>query len=214
MITDNDAKSLTKKWLEVLSTDEDNLTSELGRLIFGLSSSKQKLEEDLLDDPDEGLLTSRKDLCLTLVTSSLTANGMRLLADLEGIPSDLITMIPKANLLGRYMPHQMVAVLVLVKQYLYLRHFHPSLPAIKDVTRLQLYGYLSSWSSVKGKGLLPCVETIAFDGSSESWPAFRIERKGILIKHGIRGLFFCAKADAKALPEHLFFKSLWLERVL
>ena len=93
---------------------------------------------------------------------------MRSLADLEGMPTDLITVIPKATFLGRYMPHQMVSVLVLVKQYLSLRRIHSSLPDIQDVTRLQLDGYLSSWSSVKGKGLFPPVETIVFDGSSES----------------------------------------------
>ena len=139
---------------------------------------------------------------------------MRSLAYLEGIPSYLITMIPKATSLGRFMPHQMVAVLLLVKQYLPLRSFHPSLQAIKDFTRLQLDGYLSSWISVKGKGLFPCVETIAFDGSSESWPAFRIELTGVLIKHGLRELFFCAKAYAEALPGHLFFRSMWLGWVL
>ena len=96
MITVNDAKSLTKKWLEALSTDQDLSSSELARLIFGLSSSKQKLEEDLADDPD-GDLTSRKDSCLTLLTSSLTINGMRSLADIEGMPTNLITMIPKAT---------------------------------------------------------------------------------------------------------------------
>ena len=135
-MTSNDAKYLTKKWLKGLSTDKYNSTSELGRLIFGLSSSNQKLEKDLFDDPDKDLLTRRKYLCLTLLTFSLTVNDMRSLSDLEGMPSNLITMILKATSLGRYMPHQMVAVIVLVKQYLSLRRFHPSLPAIKDVTRL------------------------------------------------------------------------------
>ena len=99
MITVNDAKSLTKKWLEVLTTDQDLLSSELARLIFELSSSKQKLEEDLADDRD-GDLTSPEDSCLNLLTSSLSANGMRSLADLEGMPSDMITMVPKATSLG------------------------------------------------------------------------------------------------------------------
>ena len=108
----------------------------------------------------------------------------------------------------------MVFVLVLVKQYLSLRRIHSSLPAIQDVMRVQLDGYMSSWSSVKGKGLFPPVETIKFDGSSEIWPAFRIELTGILIKHGFRELFFLAKADAEALPERFFFQSLWLGWVL
>ena len=130
------------------------------------------------------------------------------------MPSDLIAVIPKATSLGRYLPHQMMAVLVLAKKYLSLRCIHPSLPDIKDVTRLQLDSYLSSWNSVKGKGLFPCVETITFDENSESWPAFCIELMGVLIKHGLRGLFFCAKVGALALPEHLFFQSMWLGQVL
>ena len=139
--------------------------SELVRIIFGLSSSKQKLEEEYLGNLDEAVLNSKRDTCLTLLTSSLAANGMRFLADLEGMPSDLISMILKATLLGRYLPHKMMAVLVLSKQYLSLRCIHPSLPDIEDVTRLQLDSYLSSWKSVKGKGLFPCIETIAFDGN-------------------------------------------------
>ena len=99
MITNNDAKSLFKEWLEALYTDQDLSSSELARLIFGLSTPKQKLEEDLAEDP-YGYLTSRKGSCLTLLLSSLTNNGMRLLADLEGIPADMITMIPKATSLG------------------------------------------------------------------------------------------------------------------
>ena len=148
----HDAKDLCKKWLTSLSTNKDTTTSELGRIIFGLSSSKQKLEEDLPDDQDEVLLTSKRDLCLTLLLSSLDANIMRSLAELEGMPSDVLTMIPKATSLGRYLPHQMMAVLVLAKQYLSLRRIHPSLLAIQDVTRLQLDGYLLSCSSVKERG--------------------------------------------------------------
>ena len=127
---------------------------------------------------------------------------------------NMITNISKATSLRRYMPNTMVSVLVLVKQHLSLKSIHPRLPAIQDITRLQLDGYMSSWCYVKGKGLFPPVETIAFDGSSESWPEFRIELTGILIKHGFRELFFLAKADAGDLPERLFFQSLWLGRVL
>ena len=81
--TKNEAKSLTKKWLEALSTDQDPKRSELARLIFGLSYSKEKLEEDLADDP-RGDLTSRKDTCLTLLTSSLTHNDLRSLGGPRG----------------------------------------------------------------------------------------------------------------------------------
>ena len=139
---------------------------------------------------------------------------MRSLADLEGIPSNVLTIIPKATLIGWYLPHQMMAVLVLAKQYLSLRCIHPSLPDIQDVTRQQLDGYLLSWSYVKGKGLFPCVETIKFDGNSEICPSFRIELTVIFIKHGLQELFFCAKADVGDLPEHLFFLSMCLGRFL
>ena len=108
----------------------------------------------------------------------------------------------------------MMAPLVSVKEYLSLRHIHPSLLGIRDVTRLQLDSYLSSWSSAKQKCLFPCDEKVAFDGNSESWPAFRIELTGILIKHGLQELFLCAKAGAPAMPEQLFFQSMWLGQVL
>ena len=210
----HDAKELCKKWSAALSTSKDTTVGDLGRIIFGLSSSKQKLEADFLGNLDGAVLNSKRDICIILLTSSIAANGMRSLADLEGMPNDLIDMIPKATSLGRYLPHQMMAVLVLSKQYLSLMCIHPSLPDIEDVTRLQLDSYLSFWSSVKGKGLFPCVETITFDENSESWPAFCIELMGVLIKHGLRGLFFCAKVGALALPEHLFFHSMWLGQVL
>ena len=77
-----------------------------------------------------GILISKRDMCLTLLTSSLAANGMWSLADLEGIPSDLITMISEATLLGGYLPHQMMVLLVLAKQYISLMCIHPSLRAI------------------------------------------------------------------------------------
>ena len=146
MTDKNDAKSLTKKWREALSTDKDPKSSELASLIFGLSYSKEKLEEDLAGDPC-GDLTSRKDTCITLLTSSLTHNDLRSLGDLEGMQDNMITNILKATSLRRYMPNTMVSVLVLVKQYLSLKSIRPSLPAIKDVTRLQLDGYMSSWSA-------------------------------------------------------------------
>ena len=67
------AKTLSKKWVEALSTDQDPKRSELAMLIFGLSSSKEKLEEDFADDLD-GVLDDGKDTYLTLLTSSLTRN--------------------------------------------------------------------------------------------------------------------------------------------
>ena len=108
----------------------------------------------------------------------------------------------------------MVAPLVLAKENLRLRRIHPSLPGIRDVTRLQLDSYLLSWSYAKQKSLFPCDEKVAFDGNSEIWTAFRIELTGILIKHGLQELFLCAKAGAPAMPDQLFFQFMWLGRVL
>ena len=39
----HDAKELCKKWSAALSTSEDTAVGEQGRIIFGISSSKQKL---------------------------------------------------------------------------------------------------------------------------------------------------------------------------
>ena len=51
--------------------------------------------------------------------------------------------------------------------------------------RVTLEGYLYYWTSMKQMGILTCEEKIKFDGASESWPIFRIEMKGIVIKHGL-----------------------------
>ena len=163
---DNEVKDYHKKWLESLSTTGDTAVCYLARIVFDISSVKGRLEEVLVGDHNKAALNQNKYSCLNLLTSYLTANGMRTIADLEGMPGDLVSMIPKIPWISRYLPHPMVAALVLAKQYLSLRRIHPSLPAIQDVTRLQLDSYLSSWSSIKGRGLFPCVDTVAFDGNS------------------------------------------------
>ena len=38
---------------------------------------------------------------------------------------------------------------------------------------------------MKQTGILTCEEKITFDDISESWPVFRTEMTGILIKHGL-----------------------------
>ena len=38
-------------------------------------------------------------------------------------------------------------------------------------------------------GIFIYEENIAFDGSTESWPVFRIELTGIIIQHGLLWLF-------------------------
>ena len=145
----NEVKDQHKMWLEALYTSDNTTVCELASIIFDISSTKTRLEVVLAGDRSEEELTRKKESRLSLITYPLTANGMRTLAELEGMPHDLVYMIPKVPSNGRYLPHYMVAPMVLVKEYLSLRHIHPSLPGIRDVTRLQLDSYLSSWSSAK-----------------------------------------------------------------
>ena len=111
----NEVKDQHKLWLEALSTSNDTTVCELASIIFDISSSKTRLEAVLAGDRSEEELTRKKEMCLSLSTSSLTANGMRTLADLEGMPHDVVSMIPKVPSNGRYLPHSMVAPLVSVK---------------------------------------------------------------------------------------------------
>ena len=212
-VTTKDAKNPQQMWAVALDTDSGPNISSLAKLIFNLSPHKEKLEAGFVGS-DKGDLTSKIDTCLTLITSSLTRNDLRSLGDLGMMQETILTNISKITSSLCFMPNTLVSVLVMVKKYLSLKCIHPSLPAIKDVTRLQLVDYMQSWDAVKGKGLFPPEETISFDGSCESWPGFRIELTGILIKHGFRELFLCAKNDAGVIPERLFFQSQWLGRVL
>ena len=150
-------------WAKALSTKRDPKISKLAMLIFGLSPSREKLEEDFAD-ARTGVLSDRKETCLTLLTSSLTCNDLRSLGDLGLMQETLLTKISKATSSYRYMPNTTVSKLVMVKKYLSLKCIHPRLPAIADVSRLQLVGYMGSWDAVKSKGLFPPVETISFDG--------------------------------------------------
>ena len=210
----NEVKDQHNAWLAALYTSDDTTVCELAGIIFDLSCSRTRLEAVLAGEENAEALKVKKDTCLSLLKSYLTANGMQSLANIYGMPFGLVSLISKVPFNGRYLPPSMVAPLVSVREYLGLRRAHPSLPGIRELTRLQLDSYLSSWSSAKQKGIFHCEEKVSFDGNSESWPAFRIELTGILIKHGIRELLLCAKADAPALKEQLFFQSMWLGRVL
>ena len=72
-----------------------------------------------------------------------------------------------------------------MKNCLGLARVYPGLPPVVGMLRLTLEGYLSSCTSVKQMGILTCEEKITFDGASDSWPVFRIDMTGILIKHGL-----------------------------
>ena len=129
---------------------------------------------------------------------------MTKLDDLEATPLALVSGIQMVPFNGRYLPPLMVVPLISAKAYLSLACYHPGLPVITGLTRTQLERYLSSWTSAKQKGLFTCDEKISFDGSSERWPAFRIELTGILIKYGLWELQLCATTGTQALPERLF----------
>ena len=97
----NEVKDQHKLWSDALSTSDNTPVCELASIIFDLSSSNTRLEVVLAGDRRESELTRKKETCLYLLTSSLKANGMRTLADLEGMPHDLVSMIPKVPSNGR-----------------------------------------------------------------------------------------------------------------
>ena len=78
----NNMKDQHNAWLAALSTPDDTTVCELAGIIFYLSCSSTRLEAVLAGDGNAAALKGKKDTCLALLTSSLTANGMRSLADL------------------------------------------------------------------------------------------------------------------------------------
>ena len=210
----NEVKTHHDLWVAALFTGNEPSMCELDIVIFGLSFSKDRLEAILAGSDHETKLTDKKDACLSLLTSSLTSNGMTTLEDLEATPLSLVSGIPEVSFNGRYLPPSMVGPLISAKDYLSLRRIHPSLSDIRELTLTQLERYLSPWSSAKQKGLFPCDEKVSFDGNSESWPGFCIELTGILINHGLRELLYFASVSASAPPERLFFQSMWLGGML
>ena len=139
---------------------------------------------------------------------------MTKLDDLEATPLALVSGIQMVPFNGRYLPPSMVVPLISAKSYLSLERVHLGLPEITGLTRTQLERYISSWMYAKQKGLFTCDEKISFDVIYESWHALRIELTGILIKYGLWELQLCETTGAQALPERLFFRSLWLGGVL
>ena len=136
-VTKSDAKTPQQMWAVALDSDSDPKIISLAKLIFDLSPHKEKLERDFASYTD-GIPTSKIDTCLTLFTLSLTRNDLRSLGDLGMMQETIVTNISKVTSSLRYMPNTLVLVLVMVKKYLSLKCIHPSLPAIEDVTRLQL----------------------------------------------------------------------------
>ena len=60
-----------------------------------------------------------------------------------------------------------------------------------------------------------CDKKITFDGVYESWPVFRIEITGILIKYGLIELISHAlSGGSDVAPPHMYFQSSCLGAVL
>ena len=99
--------------------------------------------------------------------------------------------------------------------YLSLACVYPRDPHVLGVLRVTLERYICSWTSAKQKGLLTCKEKLKFDGVSETWPIFRIEMTGILIKYGLIQLFSLASGGGPGVtPPYLYFQSSCMVEVL
>ena len=163
---------------------------------------------------DGKTLGEKKDIFISLLTLSLLTNGFALLEDLEATPLELVSGIHKVPFNGCYLPSSMVGALTPVKKYLSLDRFYPGLPPIVGMQRVTLEQYLSSWMPAKHKGILTSEEKITFDSIYESWPVFRIETTGILIKYGLQELLPQTLPSGSGLPPHLYFQSSWMGEVL
>ena len=92
---------------------------------------------------------------------------------------------------------------------------YPGLPPVLYMLKVTLEVYLYYWTYMKHMGILTCEDKITFYGASESWPVFRIEMKGILIKHGLLQLLsFAYVGGSGVTPLHLYFQSAWLGAVI
>ena len=162
------------------------MISDIARLVLGLSSDGVRLEK--LGSGSDGIganIETKKDVCLSLLMSSLLANGLESLVDLEANPLEFVSGIHKVPFCGCYLPSSMVGVLISVNKYLILACAYPGLLPVVDLQIVTLERYLSYWTSAKKMGLLTCKENIKFDGVYENWPVFCIEMTGILIKYRI-----------------------------
>ena len=88
-------------WCYALQTEVEPSISDLDRIVFGLSSDQYRLEK-LGDGHDEKgkNLGEMKDVCLSLLMSSLLANGLTLLLDIEATPLELVSGIHKVLFCG------------------------------------------------------------------------------------------------------------------
>ena len=104
-------------------TGVDTSISDLDIIVFGLSSDQDRLEK--LGDGQDGKrnnLREKKDVCPSLLTLSLLANGLVLLPNLEATPLELVSGIHKVPFCGCYLPSSIVRVLIYVEDYLSLAY--------------------------------------------------------------------------------------------
>ena len=117
---------------------------DLDRIVFGLSSDQYRLEK--LGDGQDGKgknLGEMKDVCLSLLMSSLLANGLTLLLDIEATPLELVSGIHKVHFCGCYVPSSIARVIISVKKYLSLARAYPGLPPVVYLKQVTLERYLS-----------------------------------------------------------------------
>ena len=143
--------------------------------------------------------TQNGQTCLTLLTQSLLQNVLESLEELKETPLELVSGIHKVPFHGFYLPLSIAVVLISVKNYLSLAIIYPGLPPVLGMLIAKIKVYLSSCTSAKQMGILTCEENITFDGASESWPVFRIEMTGILIKNGFLQLLYFSSVGGPSI---------------
>ena len=70
----NKVNAQSHDWAAALLTGNEPSVFDLAVIVFGLSSSKDRLEAMMAGDNREEELKAKKDECLSLLTSSLLAN--------------------------------------------------------------------------------------------------------------------------------------------
>ena len=75
---------------------------------------------------------------ISLLTSSLLANGLASLSDIEATPLELVSGIHKVPFCGYYLPTLMVGFLIYVNKYLNLARAYPEIPPVVDLKGVTL----------------------------------------------------------------------------
>ena len=112
----NKVNTQSDDWALSLLTGNESSVRNLAVVVFGLSSSKARLEAMSEGDGCEAQLQAKKDTCHYLLTSSILANGITTLEYLEVTPLALVHGIYKVPFIGRYLPPPMVGPLVSAKE--------------------------------------------------------------------------------------------------